>query len=174
MDEKELLILAKKGDLKAFEKLISIYSRHCFSFGYYHLKNRSDAEDFVQEVFYKLFLYIKSYNENKKFFSWFYEIEKNVLKDFFKKRNKRKEEIDEKFFENVVFYDNHIGIEDKISLFKAIESLNEDEKDLIFMKYNEDLSIKEIAEILKLSEENVKVRLFRAKQKLLSLLGKEV
>jgi len=170
MDEKELIRKAKNGDFEAFKKLVSCYNKQCFSFAYYHLKNRADAEDFVQEVFYRVFLYLKRYDEKRKFFSWLYAIERNVLMTFFKKKKKKQLEVEEVFVENIVFYDEKLNIEDRVALFKAIENLNEMEKDLIFLKYNEDLSIKDIAEAFHLSEENVKVKLFRAKERLLNLL----
>lgn len=174
MDEKDLISRAKRGDFGAFKELVSLYSGHCFSFGYYHLKNRADAEDFVQEVFYRVFLYLKRFDEKRKFFSWLYAIEENVLRAFFKKKKERQVEVEESFAENVVFYDEKLSTEDKIALFKAIESLSEVEKNLVFLRYNEDLSIKDIAEALNLTEENVKVRLFRVKKKLLNLLKEDM
>jgi RNA polymerase sigma factor (sigma-70 family) len=75
-------------------------------------------------------------------------------------------------FRSISFNDNSLlSTEDKIVLFNAIEKLEEDEKNLLFLKYMEDLSIKEISETFELSEENVKVKIFRAKEKLHKIIG---
>ncbi len=175
MDEKELIGLVKKGDFEAFSELVELYNRKIFSFAYYHLRNRADAEDITQEVFWRVFTYIKKFDEKRKFFSWLYTIEMNLIMTFLRKKKKySKVGIDEEFVQNIAFdKKDHIRTEEKVVLFEAIEQLNEPDKSLVFLKYNEDWSIKEIAETFQLSEENVKIRLFRAKEKLSGLLGKE-
>ena len=175
MVESEIIKQAKRGNSEAFGKLIDSYKKLVFSFAYYHVKNRADAEDITQEVFWRVFSYINKFDEKRKFFSWLYAIEMNILATFFKKRIKHKKaDVDEDFLENIVFDEkDHLSLEDKIILFEAIDKLSSLEKSLIYMKYNEDCSIKEIAESVNLSEDNVKVKLFRTKGKLYQILGKE-
>jgi len=175
MDEKEIIKEVKKGNSEAFGQLIDLYKKLVFSFAYYHVKNRADAEDITQEVFWRVFSYINKFDEKRKFFSWLYTIEMNILATFLKKRMKQKKAYaDQDFLENIVFDEkDRMSAEDKIVLFEAIDKLSTMEKSLIYMKYNEDYSIKEIAESFKLSEQNVKVKLFRTKGKLYKILGKE-
>jgi RNA polymerase sigma-70 factor (ECF subfamily) len=175
MDEKEIIRLAKQGDRGAFGKLIDRYKKLVYSFAFYHLKNRADAEDISQEVFWRVFSYLSKYDEKRKFFSWIYAIEMNILASYMRKKMKhRKVCINDDFLQNVEFDEkDNMSMEDRILLFQAIDGLNSMEKSLIFMKYNEDCSIREIAESFNISEENVKVRLFRTKEKLGRILGKE-
>jgi RNA polymerase sigma-70 factor, ECF subfamily len=166
MQENEIISKAQEGDLRAFEELVTLYKRRVFAFAYYYLRNKADAEDVSQEVFWRVFNYIKKFDAEKKFFSWIYAIEMNVIKGSYKSKNNRTVDINEDYFEQISFNDNGLlSMEDKIVLFNAIEKLEEDEKNLLLLKYMEDLSIKEIADAFTLTEENVKVKIFRAKEK---------
>ncbi len=175
MDERQIISLAKEGNREAFGSLIDRYKRLVYSFAFYHTKNKADAEDVAQEVFWRVFSYLNKFDEKRKFFSWVYAIEMNVIMSFKRKNMKHKKVcIDEEFLQNVKFDEkDHLSTEDRIMLFQAIDGLNSIDKSLIYMKYNENCSIREIAESLRLSEDNVKVRLFRAKEKLGRTLGKE-
>ncbi|MGA2142056.1 MAG: sigma-70 family RNA polymerase sigma factor [Brevinematales bacterium] len=175
MEEREIIREAKRGNSEAFGQLIDLYKKLVFSFAYYHLRNRADAEDITQEVFWRVFSYISKFDEKRKFFSWLYAIEMNILATFIKKKMKHKKAyVDQDFLENIVFDEkDHMSPEDRIVLFDAIGKLSAVEQSLIYMKYNEDCSIKEIAETFNLTEENVKVKLFRTKGKLGRILGKE-
>ena len=175
-NERDCIEKAQKGDLKAFEELVKHYQKQAFSFAYVRLRNRHDAEDIVQEVFWKVFVNLKRFDPARKFASWLFTIEMNAMMTFFRSRKKTVSiDQDDDFMENIrIEKESSISPEDKIVLFDAINSLNELDKNLILMKYHDDLSIKEIAEILKISEENVKVRIFRAKDKLSDFLKKEV
>lgn len=175
MDEKEVILRAQKGDIKAFEEIVELYQKRVFSFAYSYVRNRSDAEDITQDVFWKLFIHIKKFNTDKKFFSWIYAILINTIMSFFKGRKKHKtQDSDEEFVQNIAWNDgNRLSTEDKLVLFQALDTLKPEEKNLLLLKYMEDLTIKEISEIAQLSEENVKVRIFRAKEKLVQVLKKE-
>jgi RNA polymerase sigma factor (sigma-70 family) len=172
MQENDIISKAQQGDLRAFEELVTLYKRRVFAFAYYYLKNKADAEDVSQEVFWRVFNYIKKFDTDKKFFSWIYAIEMNVIKGSFKNKKNKIVEVSEDFFEQISFNDNSLlSTEDKIVLFNAIDKLEDDEKNLLFLKYMEDLSIKEIADAFELSEDNIKVKIFRAKEKLQKIIG---
>ncbi len=172
MEEFDLVSKAQKGDFQAFEELVLIYKKRVFSFAYYHVRNKADAEDISQEVFWRLFNYIKKYDVKRKFFSWIYAIEMNVIKSFFQKNKNRTVELTENFINSIIFNDNSLlSVDDKLFLFKAMEEISEDEKNILFLKYMDDLSIKEISETLEITEENVKVRIYRAKEKLQKIIG---
>ncbi|MCX7821803.1 MAG: RNA polymerase sigma factor [Brevinematales bacterium] len=175
MEEKELISEIKKGNLSAFDILVSIYEKRIFSTAYYYTRNRADAEDITQEVFWKVFSQIKKFDENKGFYTWIYTILINTLKTFFNKSRKNKKiELNEEFIDNVVFNPSfEINSIEKISLLKAMEKLDEIEEVIFLLRYNNGLSIKEIAELLSLTEENVKVKIFRGKEKLLNIINEK-
>ncbi len=172
MDEKELIKQILDGNKKAFEKLMDLYKDKAFAFAYVRLWNREDALDLVQELFIKIYYNLKRFDLNKKFFSWFYKIEMNMIKDYYRKRGKNKQLNYEE--EDISFWENEfLSIEDKITLFNAIENLKDEEKDIILMRYFQNMNDLEVAEVLGISPENVRTRFFRAKKKLLSFLEKE-
>jgi len=172
MEDTEIVSRAQKGDFKAFEELVELYQKRVFSFAIYHVKNKADAEDVSQEVFWRIFNYIKKYDSSRKFFSWVYAIELNVIKSFFRKKKKHFLVLNEDILNLIVFHDDGLlSSDDKITLFKALDKIDIEERNILFYKYIDDLSIKEIAEIYRISEENVKVRIFRAKEKIQKILG---
>lgn len=175
MEEKDLIIEAKNGSGKAFEKIVKLYEGKIFSFAFYYLKNRCDAEDVTQEVFWKVFTQLRKYNESMKFFTWIYTIFLNTVRTYIRAKEKHKKlNIDDGFMETVIVNPSfEISSVEKLSLFQALEKLDPLDQNILYLKYSEGLSVKEISELLNLTEENIKVRIFRGKKKLLDLLLKE-
>jgi RNA polymerase sigma-70 factor (ECF subfamily) len=167
MEENEIIVKARNGDLEAFEDLVALYRKKVFSFALYHLRNRDDAEDAAQEVFWRVFNYIKKYDPSRKFFSWLYAIEMNVIRTLAKKRKNRGPSLDEMDTEGFLFRDDGLlSTDDKIALFHEIGKLNESDRNLLYYKYMDGLSTREIAAESGITEENVKVRLFRIRERM--------
>lgn len=105
-----------------------------------------------------------------KFFTWLYAMEMNLIRSFWRKNKNRTCSIDE-VLDSLVFHeDKELSREDKIQLFDALEKLEEEENSIIVMRYFENYSVEEIAEVLNISESNAKIRLFRARNKLEELI----
>lgn len=171
MDEKELVIRAKNGDIEAFEKLVELYKNRAFSLAFVRLRNREDARDIMQEVFIRIYYNLKRFDANKNFFSWFYKIEMNLLKNYYRHKKRIKENSSEERDEDFEFWVNDsISMEEKMTLWNAIEKLRDEEKDIVLLRYFENLDDSKIAETLGISPQNVRVKLFRIKQKLLEIL----
>ncbi|MCX7820614.1 MAG: RNA polymerase sigma factor [Brevinematales bacterium] len=173
MEEKDLIKQIINGDKKAFEKLVDLYKDRAFAFAYVRLRNREDAIELVQELFIKIYYNLKKFDLNKKFFSWLYKIEMNMIKNYYRQKKNNKQENYDKENTDFSFWENeYLSVEDKMTLMEAIYKLKEDEKDIIFLRYFQSLNDKEIGEILGISPENVRTKFFRAKEKLLDLLEK--
>ncbi|OHD55053.1 MAG: hypothetical protein A2Y33_14705 [Spirochaetes bacterium GWF1_51_8] len=166
-DEKEIIRRAKEGSLVDFEKLLSLYKKRVFGVIYLHLRNRADAEDLFQEVFYRVFRGLKSYDPGRSFFTWIYTVTLNAVRTYLAKKKARNIETSIEFFEDAVFQDTEsFSAEDKIMLFKALDALPLEERQLIFLRYMQGIGLSEIAEMTGLSEDNVKVKLHRIRKKL--------
>lgn len=140
--------------------------RKCYSF----VRDSAKAEDFMHDIFLKLILNLSSFNNNSKFSTYIYSITYNYCIDHIRQSKKMQEvEIDSDFEEE----DSSIWSEaremDAKRLNKTLESITTEEKSLILMKYQDDLSIKEISDVLKLSESAIKMRLKRTKEKVKSI-----
>ncbi len=150
-----------------FEQLYDRYSdkvyRKCLSF----VKDDAKAEDFTHDIFMKLVLNLSSYKETAKFSTWLYSITYNYCIDQTRVSKKYSEVgLDENYDLADDDDDAEIAELEAQQLNKALKQILPEEKSILMMKYQDDLSIKEISDSLDISESAVKMRLLRAKEKL--------
>ncbi len=150
-----------------FEQLYDRYSdkvyRKCLSF----VKDDAKAEDFTHDIFLKLVLNLSSYKETAKFSTWLYSITYNYCIDQTRVSKKYSEVgLDDNFDVPDDDDDAEIAELEAQQLNKAMKLILPEEKSILMMKYQDDLSIKEISDSLDISESAVKMRLLRAKEKL--------
>lgn len=151
-----------------FEALYTRYCdkvyRKCLSF----TKDSARAEDFTHDIFLKLIVKLGGFKEQAKFSTWLFSVTYNYCTDH--TRIRRGNEFLTEDIDRVPDYsdDNEAEIAEMQSagLRKALEKLNADEKGLLMMKYQDDFSIRDIADMTKVTESAVKMRLKRAKEKL--------
>ncbi|MDU5083423.1 RNA polymerase sigma factor [Tissierella carlieri] len=130
-----------------------------YRLAYSYVKNIDDALDVVQESIYKAFSSIDSLKDFGYIKTWFYRIIVNVSLDLLRKR-KREIITDEEFI-----LSNDVGAVDHyadIDLKKALETLPENYRSIIVLRFFEDLKLEEIAEILDQNINTVKTRLYKA------------
>jgi RNA polymerase sigma factor (sigma-70 family) len=84
--EKHLIRQAKKGDVLAFENLISGYEKKVYNTVYRFFNNVEDAMDITQEIFIKVFTSLYGFRENSSFSTWLYRIAVNTCIDFLRKK----------------------------------------------------------------------------------------
>ena len=150
-----------------FEQIYDRYCdkvyRKCLSF----VKDDAKAEDFTHDIFLKLVLNLGSYKETAKFSTWLYSITYNYCIDQTRISKKYSEVgLDENFDLPDYDDDSEIAELEAQQLNKAMKEILPDEKSILMMKYQDDMSIKEISDSLNISESAVKMRLLRAKEKL--------
>ncbi len=154
-----------------FEYLYDRYSdkvyRKCLSFA----KDNARAEDYTHDIFMKLVVTLSSYKENAKFSTWLYSITYNFCVD---KTRIGKKLAESELDENMDFIDEDAGQADLREieaqrLRESLEQVSEDDKAILLMKYQDDMSIKEIADIMGVTESAIKMRLKRAKEKVKKL-----
>jgi RNA polymerase sigma-70 factor (ECF subfamily) len=85
-NERELIALAKRGDVRAFEALIAAHRERVFQFALGCVKNPSEAEDLAQEALIKAFRGLASFREDASFSTWLFRIVKNAFLDDVKSR----------------------------------------------------------------------------------------
>jgi RNA polymerase sigma-70 factor, ECF subfamily len=149
---------AKRGDEKAFQELIHLEKNKLYRMAYMYVKNENDALDIVQDAIYKAFISIKSLKNHRYFSTWLSRILINSALDFIKKNERviLTNEVD------VLPKEQNLRIEEKMDLAGAIERLDIQYKTVIILRYYEDLTIKQIAEMLHCPEGTIKTRLHRA------------
>ena len=164
------------GDSRAYGFLVEKYQAMVFTLCVRMLQDQDDAQDAAQEAFIKCFQSLKSFKGDSKFSTWLYKITYYHCIDVLK-RNKKSltYEIDENVLEGEFapldgFLEELDSNETTLLLNTAISNLSPDEQVILQLYYYEELPLKEIAEVVSLTMENVKIKLFRARKKLYTLL----
>ena len=162
-----------KGDTQCFSHLVDKYKDIVYSIALKVLRNNEDAEEMAQESFIKAYKSLNTFKGTAKFSTWLYRITyNNCISEVRKKKLKFVSTDDIQISdepEEMNFDD--IPEENRAKYVKAaLDKLPEEEYTIILLYYFEDKSVEEIGQITKLSESNVKVKLFRARKKLNSIL----
>lgn len=178
-EEKDIIRRVQLGDVAAFEDLVNAYKQKAYYVALGFVGNHEDALDLSQDAFVKAFKAIKTFDLNSPFFPWFYKIIKNHCLNYIKKnqrvRNDSLEELEEETFAQFederpdprdVYEDN----ETRQQLWRAIDRLKPDFREIIIMKHFHNLSYKEIADALNIPIGTVMSRLSRARQSLYATL----
>lgn len=161
-------IIASKDDA-CIEVLYKRYSnkiyRKCLSM----VKDSALAEDLMHDVFIKSLLKLPTFKRRSKFSTWLYSITFNHCMDSIRKRRRMGfVEISEEVYQIEDYKNTLIEVEMR-RMMELLEMLKAHEKAILWMKYHDGLSIKEIQEILNVSESAIKMRLARAKGKVRDL-----
>jgi len=164
------------SNVNAYSFLVEKYKHMVFTLTLRIVKNREEAEEVSQDVFVKAYKNLENFKGDSKFSTWIYKIAYYASLDVIK-RNKRQvktEDIDSLYegnLENVqdALKDLHEKERKKV-INEAILKLNEEERIILTLFYFEELSIKEISKVVSLSDDNIKVKLFRSRKKLALIL----
>ena len=174
MDPKKLNNLAQlaKTDSGAFSSIYDYFYDKVFNYVRWNVNSKEAAQDIVSDVFFKALKNIENYNPKFYFSTWIFSIARNTLNDSFKK--KKMETLDPEKEETIASKDSSTNsvnsmekdLETKMYLNNLLQSLNEEEKDIISLKYFAELDIKEIAKMLSLPSKTVYTKVSRALTKL--------
>ena len=169
---------AKEGNQKAFHFLMDTFWAEVYGFLLKRIENESDAEDIAIQTFSKAFHKIDQFNNEYKFSTWLIAIAKNIHFDLIRKRksliNSNTIDADD---EAHTVIDGTPSVEDQIitaqnlaQLLKLIKKLKPHYQEIIQLRYFQEKSIKQIANQLDEKENNVKVKLLRARKLLASFI----
>lgn len=165
-----------KGDSRAYSFLVEKYQNFVYTIVIRMVKVKEEAEEVSQDTFIKAFQSLSSYRGESKFSTWLYSIAYRKALDRIRKNNKINtteliEEITESNFESIENALHYIQEQERNEIIKkCILQLKEQEAAIITFYYYEDLTVKEIAKITQLTEDNIKIKLHRSRNKLFSLL----
>jgi RNA polymerase sigma-70 factor (ECF subfamily) len=178
--DRELVRRAQKEDKEAFEELIRRHQHRVFAVAGGILKRREDVEDIAQQVFVKAYFSIKRFDQRAAFSTWLYKITVNECWDLLRKKKVRplvyEADLSEEQARQVETSEERGStapdISDRLAAQQRVERLLEglDERDrlMLILKEVEGFSIEEVAAVLDLNANTVKVRLFRARRRVVS------
>lgn len=140
---------------------------------------KEDIEDILQEVFIKVYKNLRDFDKNLKFSSWIYRITHNEMINWYRKTKNHNtlslddnEHIYSTLFSEIDLYRDAIDEEMKININKTLKELPDKYKEIVELRFFEDKSYEEIADILCIPIGTVSVRINRVKDKLRNILNK--
>jgi RNA polymerase sigma-70 factor (ECF subfamily) len=183
-DDRELVRRAQQEDQEAFEELVRRHQHRVFAVAGGILRRREDVEDIAQQVFVKAYFSLKRFDQRAAFSTWLYKITVNECWDLLRKKKVRplvyESDLSEEQARQVISAEEKGGggpdISDRLEARERVERLLDglDERDrlMLILKEVEGFAVEEIAQVLDLNANTVKVRLFRARRRIVNKVRK--
>jgi RNA polymerase sigma-70 factor (ECF subfamily) len=156
-----LLQLIQQGKKGAFDVLYERYSQRIFSYFFRMLwKNKVLAEDLTQELFLKIWKHATDFDTQKNFSTWMYSIANNMCKNEYRKHANRSKHLPTQQAELSMPAINLDEKKFREAVQDCTNALSEDKKTLYLLRFQENLTVPEISQILHLPEGTIKSRIF--------------
>ena len=180
VDDRELVRRAQGEDQAAFEELVRRHQQRVTAVAGGILRQREDVEDIAQQVFVKAYFSLKRFDQRAAFSTWLYKITVNECWDLLRKRKVRplvyESDLSEEQARQYGAPEERSApapdVSDKLvarqQVQKLLECLDERDRMMLILKEVEGFAVEEIAEILDINANTVKVRLFRARRRIVS------
>jgi RNA polymerase sigma-70 factor, ECF subfamily len=178
IDDRELVRRAQHGEKEAFEVLVERHQGRVFAVAGGILKNCEDVEDIAQQVFLKAYFSLKRFDQRSAFSTWLYKITVNECWDLLRKKKVRplvfESELSEEqahTYQSAEQKAEHApDVSEQLDMRQQLERwlgcLEERDRAMLVMKEVQGFTVEEIAEIMEINGNTVKVRLFRARQRI--------
>jgi RNA polymerase sigma-70 factor (ECF subfamily) len=178
-EEAALVRRVQAQDEVAFREIVERYQAKVFSIIFGILRNHNDAEDIAQQVFAKIYFSIRNFDFRSSLLTWIYKITVNECYDYLRKKRVRKLVYESDFSEEDALRmensdtatDQQAPVDTSLAqrelILKLLEKLSAEDRNLILLKEVEGHSVEELSQMTGMNENTIKVKLFRARQKLL-------
>ncbi|WP_235855825.1 RNA polymerase sigma factor [Flagellimonas aequoris] len=174
-DEELVEQIVANNDPLLFGKLYDRYAKMVYNKCFGFAKSESEAEDLTQDVFLQLFIKLRTFKGRSKFSTWLYSFTYNFCVNYVNRNKQLKirdqsvqvDESDYKLSEDVPDESLYEMKADKLK--KSLDLISAEDKSLLLLKYQDGASIKELVELMDLGDSAVKMRLKRAKERLLEI-----
>lgn len=180
VSDEALVTMTLNGQSAAFEELVRRYERQIYSLALRMMNNQEDANDVAQDIFIKIYHGLSKFDESRKFFSWMYKLALNVCYTQLKKRPPESYTLDNVIDFAPLIPDKDTYPEDYFEskelrelVQQAISELPESFRVPVLLRYMEELSYQQIADVMDLPVSTIETRLYRGKallQKRLSII----
>jgi RNA polymerase sigma-70 factor, ECF subfamily len=169
---------AQAGEEAAFREIVERYQSKVFSIIHGIVRQRNDVEDIAQQVFAKVYLSLRNFDFRSSLITWIYKITVNECFDYLRKRKVRKLVYESDMSEDEVrrvensqpMSERQAPMDESLAsrdyAVKLLTRVSEEERMLLLMKEVEGFSVEELAQKTGMNENTIKVKLFRARQKL--------
>lgn len=171
-NDRELVERTLDGETCAFGVLVRRYERPVYNMMFRYCREKQEAADLTQDVFLRAYERLNSFDQEKKFFSWLYGLAINMARDWHRKNRRKRKGLIEMQWNVPVVEDcslqeeRFLAKEEANALYSALDTLPDETRELVLLRYRYELPIRELSTIFNLSESAVKMRIARALQKL--------
>lgn len=167
LSQQILFLKVKNQDPEAYGQFYDLYVKRIYRFIYFKVNSVSDSQDITSEVFLKLWQYLREGKEIKNLNAFIYIVARNLVVDFYRQRRQEALSINDDKAPEIIDGRSDILKEQMVdsdlqATIKGMDRLKDEYKEAIILKYFDELSISEIAEILNKSKGAVRVLLHRA------------
>jgi len=168
------------GNTEAYRFLVERYQRQIFNLMYRYSRNDEDAADLTQEAFVKAFTKLKQYRSGNRFFSWLYSLAVNLARDWWRKKS-RQQPVRHELNNHSMVIDRGASVQQEkleydqeiLLLQQALDRLPDETREIVLLRYRQEMPIKEVTAIFGLGESAVKMRLSRALQQLRNIMHED-
>jgi RNA polymerase sigma-70 factor, ECF subfamily len=176
LDESVWLAQAQAGDRAAFAKVVDLYWDRLYRWLYQLTRDPHKAEDLTQETFLKVLAAIGSFHLGTNFRAWLFRIGHNNFVNLKRAERKNQQTLpDEPPSRDLTGPDDKAADREMMAkVAKAVSELPTEFRTALLLRIDEDLSFRDVAGILNITEETARWRVFKARQKLMKTLGEEL
>lgn len=168
MNKTELLVAAVNGNKQAFCSLYTLYKDKLYRYAYYRLNSKEDAEDAVQDCVLCAYRQISSLKNEKAFESWIFKILSACCNEKLKHIINAKNSVD--FEQAELFLNSDNNAVEKTELCEALETLSEEEKEIVLLSCVAGFKSREIASFMDMTAGSVRSKLSRSLKKMRTFL----
>lgn len=164
VEDADLILKARRGQVEAYNLLVSRWEKRVFNYLLRLAGDREDALDLTQDVFLKAYQNLKKLEDPARFAAWLFRIAHNEAYSLFRKRRPETDvEIQESAEDAIVTGGSSVfPIELTLSVAAALDRLNPDQREVVVLKIYQGFKFEEIADILSSPVSTVKSRLYTA------------
>jgi len=176
--DKILFLRVQNKDHEAFGRFYDLYVEKIYRFVFFKVNSTEDAQDLTSEVFLRTWQYIKDDKAIKNLNAFVYMVARNCIIDFYRQRSRKEgsEEVISEAHFNISddsLLKKHIDNSETAEVLLALHELKDEYREVIVLHYLNELSAKEMAQILGKSPGNIRVLIYRALNALKSALNKK-
>ena len=166
------------GNSISFSYLVDMHKNKAYNLAFRICGNHEEAEELAQDSFLKAYRSLKSFKMKSSFATWLYRIVYNTAISHVRIKKKGVLSLEDFPADATDFIGSNTSEEEAEKDYRnamvnfALQKINEDERGLISLYYYEEMTAEEISDVTGLSKSNIKVKLFRARQKMLEIIEK--
>ncbi|MDF0708889.1 RNA polymerase sigma factor [Flagellimonas okinawensis] len=178
--EKQLISEIRRGNTRAFSDLVDDYKDLVFTLSVRMLGNRQEAEEVSQDVFIKVFKSLQNFKGDSKMSTWVYRIAYNTCLDRIRKIKKKRIHTDLEHIDQVAYADLDTAFQQMVEterselIKQCLSKLSAEDAGVLTLFYLEEKNLQEMEKATSLPVNTLKVRLFRARKRLASVMEKSV